>query len=103
MTCLLGCMAVFMPRVTITLLVFFSDFIGESYRNQLIPFLGFFFLPVTTIAYAWAAHRANALPGQDGTLSGFPVAVIVVGTLIDVGVIGVGHSVWRRRAGSDEE
>ena len=50
MPCLIGCLALLTPRVAIVLLVIFSDYIGDAFENNLWPFLGFLFLPLTTIA-----------------------------------------------------
>lgn len=90
MSCLLGCLALCAPRVTIVLLVIFSDFLGNAYETNLVPFLGFFFLPVTTIAYAWALHA-----GQ-GSVHGLPLAMVVLAALLDLGILGGGHAAWRR-------
>ena len=93
MPCLLGCLALFAPRFVILLVVIFGDWLGEAYRSQLWPFLGFFFMPVTTLAYAWAWHRGA------GAVNGFELAVVVVAVLIDLGIVG-GNEVHRRRRAS---
>ncbi len=86
MPCLVGLIAIFAPRVAIVLLVIFSDYIGEACKNNLWPFLGFFFMPFTTLAYAWAWHASNH------SISGGWLAVIVIAVLIDLGIIGGGGS-----------
>ena len=48
-----------MPRLVIVLVVIFSDYIGRAYEGFLWPFLGFLFMPVTTLAYAWAVYRLD--------------------------------------------
>ncbi len=92
MPCLVGLIAIFAPRLAIVLLVIFSDYIGEACKNNLWPFLGFFFMPFTTLAYAWAWHSA---PGH--TIDGIWIVVIVIAVLIDLGVIGGGGSKVRSK------
>jgi hypothetical protein len=82
MPCLIGCLALLTPRVAIVLLVIFSDYIGEAFENNLWPFLGFLFLPLTTIAYAWAWHSGG------GNIQGIGLIAVVIAVLIDLGIIG---------------
>ncbi len=82
MPCLLGCIALIFPRLVIILLVIFSDYIGEANRTIIWPLLGFFFLPLTTLAYAWAWHS-----GQ-GSVEGVGLAAVIVAVFIDLGLIG---------------
>ena len=79
----LGCLALAMPRFTIVLVVIFSDYIGRAYETTLWPLLGFFFMPLTTLAYAWAIH-------SNGDVSGFALVVVVIAVLFDLGLIGAG-------------
>ena len=81
MPCLLGCSALIAPRVVIVLVVIFSDYIGNAYPSTLWPLLGFFFMPLTTLAYAWAI-TAN------GSVAGVYLIVVIVAVLIDLGIIG---------------
>lgn len=78
---LIGCLALTAPRVTFLLVLLFSNYIGRAYQSMLWPFLGFFFMPLTTLAYAWAINRHGSVDG------GF-LAVVVVAVLIDLGIIG---------------
>ena len=55
------------------------------------PLLGFFFLPYTTLAYAWAV---NSSPTH--SLHGLGLVVFIVAILVDVGVIGGGAKAKRR-------
>jgi len=91
MPCLLGLIAIFAPRVVIVLMVIFSDYIGTACKTTLWPLLGFFFMPFTTLAYAWAWH------GSGGAISGGWVAVIVIAVLLDLGIIGGGGTKARSR------
>lgn len=85
-----GCLALFAPRVAIVIVVVFSDYLGRAYETVLWPFLGFLFLPLTTLAYAWAINSR-------GTVSGAHLVVVVLAVLIDLGLIG-GSSRARWRA-----
>ncbi len=92
MGCLIGCLALSAPRLTIILLVIFSDYLGRAFDSMIWPILGFLFLPTTTLAYAWAV---NSL----GALRGIYLAVFVIALLIDVGVLGgqARSPIWGRR------
>jgi len=63
-------------------MVIFSDYIGQACQTTIWPLLGFFFLPLTTLAYAWAWHSGG------GTIHGLGLAAVIVAVLIDVGLIG---------------
>lgn len=82
MPCLIGCLALLTPRLAILLVVLFSDYIGEAYKTVLWPLLGFFLMPLTTLAYAWAWHQGN------GSVQGVGLVAVVVAVLIDLGIIG---------------
>ena len=79
MPCLVGLLALVFPRLAIILVVIFSDYIGDAYQ------LGFIFMPLTTLAYAWAIHA-------HGSVEGFHLVVVVVAALLDLGIIGGGAS-----------
>jgi len=70
-----------MPRFAIVLVVIFSDFIGRAYDTALWPLLGFVFMPLTTLAYAWAINTR-------GSVDGIHLVVLVLAVLVDLGVIG---------------
>ena len=82
MPCLLGCLALVFPRIVIVLVVIFSDYIGQAYATILWPLLGFFFMPLTTLAYAWAWH------GTGGNVAGIHLVGVIIAVLIDLGIIG---------------
>lgn len=89
MPCLIGCLALSMPRLAIVFVVIFSDFIGRAYDTVLWPLLGFVFMPLTTLVYAWAINSR-------GSVDGIHLVVLVVAVLMDLGVIG-GSSRARHR------
>ena len=91
MPCLVGCLALSAPRIALFLVWLFSDYVGEAYRTNLVPFLGFVFLPLTTLAYAFAWHQGG------GTVGGVGIVIVVVAALIDLGLVGSGERARRRK------
>lgn len=87
---LVGCLALSAPRFAIVLVVVFSNYIGRAYETPLWPFLGFLFMPLTTLAYAWAIN-------SHGSVEGVHLVVVVIAILMDFGVIGGSASQRRRR------
>jgi hypothetical protein len=81
MPCAIGCLALTAPRVTLALVVLFSSYIGRAYQSTLWPLLGFFFMPLTTLAYAWAIN-------SHGSVDGGYLVVVVLAILIDLGIVG---------------
>ncbi len=90
MPCLVGCLALVTPRLAIILVVIFSDYLGQAYQTIIWPLLGFLFLPLTTLAYAWAIN-------EQGSVSGIYLAMVVLAVLIDLGLLGGGASNRRVR------
>jgi uncharacterized oligopeptide transporter (OPT) family protein len=85
MPCLLLLLTLAFPRVAIVLLYLFSNFLERAYHSLLIIIVGFIFLPVTTIVYAWIVNSHQPVQGL------YLVAVIV-SVLIDLGLLGHGAS-----------
>ncbi len=83
MPCLVALIALFTPRFAIVLVVIFSDYIGRAYDTNVIPFLGFLFMPLTTLAYALAINA-------HGGVEGIYLFLIIAAALADFGVIGGG-------------
>lgn len=81
MPCCVGCIALTAPRFAIVLVVIFSDYIGRAFDTMLWPLIGFLFMPLTTLAYAWAIN-------SHGSVSGLPLVVVIVAVLIDLGLTG---------------
>ena len=61
--CLLVALILFTPRVVLVLMFLFSTFLERAYHGLLLPILGFFFLPLTTIVYAWLVNSHFPLDG----------------------------------------
>ncbi len=81
MPCCIALIALLAPRLAIVLVVLFSDYIGTAYQSVIVPLLGFVFLPLTTLAYAWAIHSR-------GSVEGFQLVIVVLAVLIDLGIVG---------------
>lgn len=94
MPCLVGCLALATPRFAIVLVVFFSDYIGRAYESTLWPFVGFLFMPLTTLAYAWAINTNESVEG-------IYLVVVVIAVLIDLGIVGGSASgrKWAKKGG----
>ena len=91
MPCFFALIAFFFPRLVLILLALFSNYLQQAYTGLLIPLLGFFFLPYTTLAYAWAHHSTN------GSVGGIHLVIVIVAVLVDLGVIGGGAATKRKR------
>jgi hypothetical protein len=60
MGCLVLLFALIGPRVALVATWLLTGVLGRAYDSWLVPLLGFFLLPWTTLAYAWmwdAGHR----------------------------------------------
>ena len=64
MPCFVGCIAVAFPRVACFLVWFFGgSYFTRAFGSWLWPFLGFLFLPLTTLAFAFGMNTLGA-PGE---------------------------------------
>jgi hypothetical protein len=61
MGCFLALLALISPRLVLVVLWIFSDVLSRAFSSWIIPFLGFFLLPWTTLTYAafwdWGSGR----------------------------------------------
>lgn len=89
MPCLLVILLLAFPRVVLVLMFLLSNYLQRAYHGLLIPLLGFFFLPLTTIVYAWLVN--SHLP-----LEGINVLFLIIAVIIDLGGLGGGE--WHRRS-----
>ena len=77
------------PARVLALLFFFSTYLQRAYHGLLIPLLGFFFLPITTLVYAWMVNNHMAIAGAN-------LLILVIAVVIDAGGLGGGE--WHRRS-----
>lgn len=90
MGCFVGCLALLFPRIVLFVMFLGGSYIGRAYETTLWPVLGFFFMPFTTLAYAWAVN-------SNGTVTGGYLVVVVIAVLMDLGATGKGANDGRRR------
>lgn len=96
MGCLVAVLGLVTPRVVLGVLWLFSDYLNRAFDSGWWPLLGFFVLPTTTIG--WAVAR-NEFTAQDGGFEAFGIILIVLGAVIDLGLLGGGArgGIGRRR------
>jgi hypothetical protein len=94
MPCLVALLALISPRLALIAVWLFTDLLSRAFDSWVLPVLGFFLLPWTTLTYAafwdWGAGRE---------VTGFEWFFVVLAFLIDLGAFGGG---WASR-GSDTE
>jgi len=56
MPCLLVLLLLAFPRIALVVMFLTSNYLQRAYHGLLIPLIGFFFLPLTTIVYAWLTN-----------------------------------------------
>jgi hypothetical protein len=93
MPCLLGCLALSFPRFVLFLVwLFGGSYLERAYDGILLPLLGFFFLPLTTLAFAYSQHSLSV----GGHLSPIGWLITIIALLIDIGLLGGGSQSARR-------
>jgi hypothetical protein len=89
MPCLLLILFLAFPRIALLLLFIFSNYLQRAYHGLILPLLGFLFLPLTTLAYAWMVN--TGLP-----TTGVNLLILIIAVVIDLGGIGGGE--YHRRS-----
>jgi hypothetical protein len=87
--CLVGCAALIFPRLVLFVIFLFSNYLGRAYETNFWPFLGFLFMPLTTLAYAWSIN-------SNESVSGIYLVVVVIAVLMDLGLTGKGAHEGRK-------
>ena len=90
MGCCLVVLVLMFPRVVLLVLFLFSTYLERAYHGLVIPLLGFLFLPLTTLAYAWMTNTHARIEGVN-------LLILVVAAVIDAGGLGGGEYHRRRR------
>jgi hypothetical protein len=90
MPCLLVLLILVFPRIVLVMMYFTSTYLQRAYHDLIIPVLGFFFLPLTTLVYAW-------LMNSHYKMEGINLVYLVVAVIIDLGGLSGGESHRRRR------
>lgn len=93
MPCLVGCLAVIFPRLALFLVwLLGGGYVDRAYEHWMWPLLGFFFLPLTTLVFAFAS---NSL-GTSGELGGFGYLLVALAVMTDIGILGSGSTGAKR-------
>jgi hypothetical protein len=90
MGCCLVVLVLMFPRVVLLVLFLFSTYLERAYHGLVIPLLGFLFLPLTTLAYAWMTNTHMRIEGVN-------LLILVVAAVVDAGGLGGGEYHRRRR------
>jgi len=90
MPCLLALLAVAFPRVAIVLLWLFTNFFS-SIHGIIIPILGFIFLPLTLIVYAYLLNTHQSMGSMQ-------LVFLFIAIVLDLGLIHRGTVGGRRTA-----
>ncbi len=94
--CLVALIGLITPRLILILMWLFSPafvlqpFAGLPIPNPIMPVLGLVVLPTTTLGYCWAEASFGGMASFSGLL------MVLIGLLIDVGLIGNGRGMGRR-------
>ena len=78
MGCLVPLLAIISPRLALVALWLFSNLLSRAFDEWLVPVIGFFLLPWTTLAYAvmWSV-------GTHG-VEGFEWFIVILAFLVDL-------------------
>ncbi len=72
------------PRITLALMWLFSNYLQRAFHGGLlVPLLGFLFLPLTTIVYAWEINSGMPTAGVN-------LLWLLLAVVIDLGGLGGG-------------
>jgi len=85
MPCLFLLVILAFPRLGIFLLWLFTHYLDRAFHSILVLILGFIFLPITTLVYAWMVN--SHLP-----VAGINLLFLLIAVLADLGGHGWGYS-----------
>jgi hypothetical protein len=91
--CLLLIVFLAFPRIALAVLFLFTDYLQRAYHGLLLPVLGFIFLPLTTLAYAWLENTRQPIAGIN-------LVILIVAVVIDLGGLSGGE--YHRRTRWDD-
>jgi hypothetical protein len=90
MPCLVLVLLLAFPRIALLLIFFTSNYLQRAYQGLLLPLLGFLFLPLTTLAYAWMVNTRQAIAGIN-------LVILIIAVVIDLGGLSGGEYHRRTR------
>jgi uncharacterized oligopeptide transporter (OPT) family protein len=88
--CLLVIVFLALPRITLAWLFLFTNYLERAYHGLILPVLGFLFLPLTTLVYAWIVNTRQPIAGVN-------LVILIVAVVIDLGGLSGGEYHRRRR------
>ena len=91
MPCLAAALALISPRLALFAIWLFSDLLSRSFESWLLPLLGFFLLPWTTLAYAVMWDLGT------GRVDGFEWLIVIFAFVADLASFAGGRSHRRSR------
>lgn len=84
MPCLLLIVILMFPRITLAVMWLSSTYLQRAFPDNLVlPLLGFLFLPLTTLVYAWELN--SGMP-----TTGINLLWLLIAVIIDLGLLGGG-------------
>jgi hypothetical protein len=89
MGCLAFSVGLITPRLLMVVLWLFSNYLSRAYDSWLVPLLGFFILPTTTLAYAVAENEV-------GGFRKWGAILVIVAVGLDLGLWGGGRGLFSR-------
>ena len=86
MPCVIALLALISPRLALFFIFLFSDMLSTAFDSWLLPLIGFFLLPWTTLAYAvmWDTGTRD--------VNGFEWFIVVLAVLADLASYAGGRS-----------
>lgn len=91
MCCVVVIVMLAFPRIALALMWLFSTYLQRAFHGDLlVPIIGFIFLPLTTIVYAWEVN--SGMP-----MSGINLLWLLIAVVIDLGGLGGGARRQSRR------
>jgi hypothetical protein len=84
MPCLLLILIAGFPRIALVLMFLMSNYLQRAYHNLLLPLLGFIFLPLTTLVFAWMTNTHMPIAGVN-------LVILVIAVVVDLGGLGGGY------------
>jgi hypothetical protein len=90
MCCVFLVLVLLFPRIALVVMYLTSHYLERAYHHaMLIPLLGFIFLPLTTLVYAYMVN--SGMPTE-----GAGLIWIILAVIIDLGGFGGGYQRSRR-------
>jgi hypothetical protein len=92
MGCLIPLLAIISPRLALFVVFLFSNLLSHAFDSWVLPLIGFFLLPWTTLAYAvmWSV-------GTHG-VEGFEWFIVILAFVFDLGSYARGSRERQARA-----